>query len=405
MLRVISLFVGAYFVVCAGVAAHAKPLELYIDADYTISGAAAEAIELGFRTALEEEDFLLGGEPVALVRKDHRANVNRSRRTFAQYLKSDRALAVIGGMHSPAYLVNREYLNDNRVLTLLPWSAAGPITRAKPGSENWIFRLSVDDAQSGAFFIRQSVERSGCERLAFVLLETGWGRANYETLTQALSKFDKEPVAVEFFPSAIGEASAGTLAESVARHEPDCAILLANWNDGALVVNALHARHPSLRIFSHWGIMGGDFPGLVPHETRDAARLSVLQTCGLRRETEKSPILASALRRAAPEVQSLAELPAPSGFVHGYDLARVLIAAAAQANQSGGWQEADISTKRGMLRSALRQLKQPVEGILNRYAPPFEPYSENAKDGHEALGVNDLCLARFREDGLLADAN
>lgn len=383
----------------------AQPLELYIDADYTISAAAAQSIELGFRTALDEEGFQLGGEDVVLVRKDHRANVKRSRRTFKEYQNSEAAIAVIGGMHSPPYLANQDYMNENRILTLLPWSAAGPITRASDGTENWIFRLSVDDSQSGAFFVQQSVEVAGCQNLALVLLETGWGRANFKSLSAALAERGMKPAVAEFFPSAIGAASAGTLAEQVTRHDPDCVILLANWNDGANVVKALHANKPDIRIFSHWGIMGGDFVGEVPHDTRQETKLAVLQTCGLRREAENNPVLEGALERAAPLAQSLAEVPAPTGFVHGYDLARVLIAAAKQAAATSDWQTGGILEKRRALRAALQELEAPVEGILNLYDPPFEPYSETAPDGHEALGLNDLCLAQFREDGLLADAN
>jgi branched-chain amino acid transport system substrate-binding protein len=123
-------------------------VQLLIDADYTISAKAAQAIELGLRTALEEENFRLGGQQVEIVPMDHRANVKRSLRTYGHYTKNDHALAIIGGLHSPPYLKHKDYLNKNGILTLLPWSAAGPITRASAGYENWIFRLSVDDRQT-----------------------------------------------------------------------------------------------------------------------------------------------------------------------------------------------------------------------------------------------------------------
>ena len=396
-----SFFLGLF----STPAVRATPLQLLIDADYTISSNAAQSIELGLRTALEEEDFALGGQQVEIVPMDHRANVKRSLRTYGRYLKNDRALAVIGGLHSPPYLTHKDYLNENRILTLLPWSAAGPITRASPGHENWIFRLSVDDSQTGEFFVRQMEQTNQCARIALVLLDTGWGQANFKSLTNALSMRDRFPAIATFFPSGISETAAALLAEEVGAAAPRCAVLLSNWNDGATVVNALHKEQPDLRIFSHWGIMGGDFANVVPDQTRRDMQLTVLQTCGLRHEVAANSVLQSALHRAEPSAQSLADLAAPTGFVHGYDLGRVLIAAARQAQSQSEWDGQSIEAMRTALRSALLALDAPVDGILKRYAPPFSPNTADEADGHEALSIDDFCLARFRQDGRLEHAH
>ena len=385
-------------------AVRATPLQLLIDADYTISSNAAQSIELGLRTALEEEDFILGGQQVEIVPMDHRANVKRSLRTYSRYLKNDRALAIIGGLHSPPYLTHKDYLNENSILTLLPWSAAGPITRATTGHENWIFRLSVDDSQTGEFFVRQMEQTNQCARIALVLLDTGWGQANFKSLTNALSMRDRSPTNSTFFPSGISETAAALLAEEVVAASPDCAVLLSNWNDGATVVNALHKEQPDLRIFSHWGIMGGDFANMVPDQTRRDMQITVLQTCGLRQEVAANSVLKSALHRAAPSAQSLADVSAPTGFVHGYDLGRVLIAAAQQAQSQSRWNGQSIEDMRTALRGALLALDAPVDGILKRYAPPFSPNTADNADGHEALSIDDFCLARFRQDGRLEHA-
>ena len=166
-------------------------------------------------------------------------------------------------------------MNENGVLGLLPWSAAGPITRASEGMTNWLFRLSVDDSQSGEFFIREAVDKAACTRMALILLDTGWGRANHKTLTQALERRGMEPVATEFFSVAVGAASVHNMAERISIAQADCAVLLSNWDDGALVLNELHSVKSNIRVFSHWGIMGGEFSNLVPPATRDAMSLQV----------------------------------------------------------------------------------------------------------------------------------
>ena len=385
-------------------ATQAETLELYVDADYSINAAAAQSIQMGFQTALSQVDNRLGGLDVRLVPMDHRGNTKRSHRTMQNFLRSDNALAMIGGIHSPPYLSYKDYINANRILTLLPWSAAGPVTRASDGAENWIFRLSVDDTLSGEYLVRESVDRKGCSRVTLLLLDTGWGRANHKMLTNALARRNMTAVSVQFFSAAIGKASAKSLAQEVRQKRPDCAILLSNWDNGSQIVNTLHAESVDVRIFSHWGIMGGQFARNVPHNVRSDFGLSLLQTCWLRREKENNPVLITALQDLAFDADSLAQLPAPTGFVHGYDLARVLIQAAAQVTDLPEWQGGDITQRRRVLRSALIDLKTPVDGILNRYDPPFRPYSRTQQDGHEALGADDLCMARFREDGLLEDA-
>lgn len=383
-------------------ATRAEPFELYIDADYSISSAAAQSIELGVRTALEEVEYQLGGVDVRVLPMDHRGNVKRSRRTLENYLSNEAALAIFGGLHSPPYLAHKDYINEQGILTLLPWSAAGPITRGSEGMSNWIFRLSVDDTQAGSFFIQETMVRNECQNMALILLETGWGRANQKTLTAALAERGREPVLTEFFSAAISESTALSLATRVKNAEADCAILLSNWDDGALVLNALYNVDAGVRIFSHWGIMGGEFTSRVSAPVRDALDLRVLQTCGLRREREGSTVLQAALARV--EASSLSEVSAPTGFVHGYDLTRVLISAANQIAEQDAWRSGSIQQKRALLRDALENLNVPVAGILDQYAPPFRPFNPQALDAHEALGQEDLCVARFRSDGLLEDA-
>ena len=388
----------------AATASSEQPMEIYIDADYVVSVAAAQAIELGVRTALAEAGNRLAGEDVIVVPLDHRGNVKRSRLTMDRFVESKTALAVVGGLHSPPYLSNRDFMNENGILTLLPWSAAGPITRAEPGQTNWIFRLSVDDYQSGPYLVGHAEEHDDCHRTGLILLDSGWGRANLPTLTEAFQRLGHEPAAVHFFPTSLGEASARAFAADVERSAMDCAILLANWDNGAVVVNALYERGLDMRILSHWGILGGAFADAVPFEVRESLGLEVLQTCTLRREREGNAVLRRALEHARPDLRSIAELPASTGFVHGYDLTRLLIAAVDQAAATPAWNEG-IGARRDAVRIALEELETPVAGILDTYERPFEPYRADRPYAHEALRLDHLCMARIRADGRLEDAN
>lgn len=377
-----------------------EPLEIMIDADFSIAVDAGESIELGVNTALAEAGHMLAGVRVTVRRMDHRANVKRASKNHERFARSETALVMIGGMHSPPYLTNHQFINENDVLTLLPWSAAGPITRKSARGENWFFRLSVDDSKAGGFFIRKAVDEGGCRSVGLILVETGWGRANEKTLKAALNARGMVPSLVEFFDVSLGQASARTLAERARRSGVDCAVMLAEWDNGAMVANALAELPDGVRLFSHWGIMGGPFAEQVAAAKREKLEFKVLQTCGLARERQGSAALQAALAQAGVSPPHLSAVPAPTGFVHGYDLTRILIAAVNQAAQTEAW-NGNIRSKRMAVRAALEDLNTPVPGILADYAHPFAPFSEDTPDAREALGESDLCLARFDDNGVL----
>lgn len=378
----------------------AQTLELHIDADYSISVDASLSIESGVRTALSEVGGQIAGYQIDVVANDHRGNVKRSLRTMENFLENDRALAVVGGLHSPPYLTNQKFINQNGVLTLLPWSAAGPITRPALGDDNWIFRLSVDDFKTAPFLVDEAMQGGECTDIGLVLIDTGWGRGNQAALSAVLNTRGSPPVFSQFFGSNINATNADILAKDFAVSGADCAIILSDWDNGAEVMLALHERAPNARIFSHWGIMGGAFAQRVPNDIRADLDLRVLQTCGLRREADGSDILSAALRAADETFDSLSDVPAQTGFVHGYDLTRIFIAAVRQASTTQEW-NGNIVAKRLAVRNALEQLDGAVEGILKTYATPFEPYTTENIDAHEALGSADLCMAKFNTDGIL----
>ncbi|MBW4708239.1 ABC transporter substrate-binding protein [Roseobacter sp. YSTF-M11] len=400
------LHILAWTMLCCsfGQSAVAERLRLYIDADYSIARPAADAIELGVRSALSEVDYAIGDIELEVVPMDHRANSKRSMANLRAFENDPQALAVIGGVHSPPYLTNREHINDRGLLLLLPWSAAGPITRPEAGQVNWIFRLSVDDTKAGPFLVNHVLNNRRCQRTALLLVDTGWGRANRVTMLEAFREAKANEPVVFTFPTALGSASARTLAENVAGMDVDCAIMLSNAQEGALLVNELHELAPHIRLVSHWGIVSGDFRDMVSHTVRSDLQIEVLQTCGLKVERDGSTVLAQALRSASTQAhpfERLSDVHASTGFVHSYDLVKILLAAIAQTSGSDAWKHGSISERRNLLRVALEDLARPVEGILKTYNRPFGPFSDSAPDAHEALNGQDLCVASFAESGRL----
>ena len=398
----VSLLVGAMCASAEAAESEANALHLYFDADFAKTRLTSEAISLGVETALAEVDWRLAGQPVKLLPRDHRGSPKRSLKTMETFTRDPRALAVIGGMQSPPYLTYGAFINTSKIPLLLPWSAAAPVTRLAEGPDNWIFRVSVDDAKAGPFLVR-TAQAAGCKRIALLLQDTGWGRANRATMLAAMRGSGKRPVYIGMVGSEIGPNSATTVAHDVAASAADCTLLVASSTAGAEIALALYDIVPGKQLISHWGILGGQFEARVSHEKRKALNLRVLQTCGLEIETNGSEILERALAQARAggrEVNQLSDIPAFAGFVHGYDLTKILIAASARAAETDAWHEG-TEPRRLALKTALEALEAPVPGILRVYERPFGPYSADQPNAHEALSGDDLCLAGFAADGTL----
>ncbi len=130
-------------------------LNIYLDADRSGAKASGLSIEQGIRTALSEVNNTIGGKKVNLVIRDHHGNAARSLMHLQEFIQDKNALVVFSGLHSTPLLENLNLINNNQILLLDPWAAAGPITRGK-SKENWVFRLSIDDTKAGSVIVNSA---------------------------------------------------------------------------------------------------------------------------------------------------------------------------------------------------------------------------------------------------------
>ncbi len=379
-----------------GVARSAPEIHLYLDAD--ISGAASSslAIEQGIATALSEVGDHVAEHKVILIKKDHRGNSRRSLDNIKDYLADQQGLAVFAGLHSPPLLDNRKFINTQEVLTLVPWAAAGPITRY-PSRQNWIFRLSVDDTKAGRILANFAVKQRKAKRPALLLEDTGWGKSNHKTVSRALNELGVAPVGKYWFNWGISEQSAGLLLKKISFSGADSIIFVANAPEAKTFILAMAKEAPQTRlpVYSHWGLTGGDFPDVVIPELRQGIDLFFLQTSfSFLRRTSDAFVLnvyEKAKKLYPATIREPEDIHAPNGFVHAYDLTRILIAAINQSGLTG-----DIKKDRQNVRRALEDLKQPVRGLLKTYQHPFSVFDELKNyDAHEALNETNLTMGRY----------
>lgn len=375
-----------------------KELFLYIDADFTNASASSLSIEQGVLTALSEIDNSIDGYQISVKRKDHRGNTRRSLDNLHDYLEDDKALAVFGGLHSPPLLANREFINTKKILTLSPWAAAGPITRY-PSPENWIFRLSVDDTKAGNVMVDYTIKKIGARHPALLLEKTGWGVSNQKTMMRALTEHGLSPSGIYWFNWGLQDRGSRILLRTILESNADAILLVANTPEAKSICRALAELQTDtiLPVVSHWGLTGGDFPDVISAEQREKIHLSFLQTSFSFLSEKQDKFSQQVFKRAEElfpnELKEVTDIKAPTGFIHGYDLTRVLIAAMKQASLTGV-----VTLDRLHIRDELENIKTPIRGLIKTYIKPFQPFGSNAPDGHEALGIEDLVMARYNKN-------
>ncbi len=372
-----------------------KTLTIYHDADYSINQVSANAMKMGLLTAFDEVNNEVQGYQLVLKEKNHRGNIKRSLLTMKNFIKDEKALFVLGGLHSPPYIKNRKFINDNQIPLLIPWAAAGPITRY-PTANNSVFRLSIDDSKAGIRISEFALNKLSCKNPHLLLEDTPWGKSNQRTMSSYLN--EKVLFGTSMFDWNIKENSARIMIRNIISEGYDCIFLVANFKETHQFIEAMVSMNmdKKIPIISHWGATGGNVDLIFTEEVKQAISFHFIQSCYSLSSSNQSPFNRSVISRATklfPEYfMTPAKVKAPAGFIHAYDLGRLAITALQQIVLTG-----NIQQDRLLFIHALESLQSPVQGLIKKYNRPFTVWNEEQQDAHEALRLENFCMASFGE--------
>lgn len=376
-----------------------RTIKIYHDADYSNHESSALAMMMGLNTALDEVGFQLQGYRLELVPKNHRGNSVRSKQHMKEFIEDPDALFILGGLHSSPYIRYRDYINENQVLLLIPWAAGGPITRYDQGL-NWVFRLSIDDTKAGYRMIQYAHDKKSCKTPHLLLEDTPWGKSNFETMSKAMKQYSDVKLSVSWFNWNTKVNSARILLRDIANSGSDCILFVGNSIEGVDIFEAIVSLEESQRlpVVSHWGITGGDFEKHIDAQKREKLDLSFIQTCfsflGDKDNAIKDSIFDRAKKLYPQALESSVDVSSPAGFIHSYDLGKLFIQAVNEIKLTG-----DVRIDRVAIRNKLENINTPVGGLLKIYSAPFSAWSTDDQDAHEALGLDDFCMATYDKDG------
>ncbi len=358
-------------------------VNIYIDADYTVHKESAQGIELGIRAAIAEESN--SKYKFNIIPLDHRGNTRRSLANFKKVINDKTERVVFGGLHSPPLISNRDFINENKVLTLVPWAAGAPITRGD-SKNNWIYRLSVDDAQAGGFISSWAVNKYKCQRPRLVLENTGWGKSNQRNMGNDL-KERKVKFEQSWFNWGISSEASQLLVKTMKKAKNDCVLFIGSSQDAFTIFNTIGEYLPKTMIFSHWGIVGGKTARLSALIKSRKLHVEFIQSNFSFRNKKQNKFQKSVwnnLTKNFPHIKTPKDIPRESGFVHSYDLTKLYVKAL-KANDTTS------------IRKRMEEVRD-VQGLIKVYKRPFRP-TDNNLNGHEALSASSYVMAKFNGDG------
>lgn len=371
-------------------AAAPQPVLLGIDGEFGLDNStSAQAVELGMRAAIAEINAaggVLHGRPLALVTKDNRSIPARGIRNIQEFAAMPELVAVFGGRFSPVVIEELPTLRTTHTLFMAPWSAADVIVD-NDMHPNYVFRLSLRDSLAMPKLL-QTAQRRGLQRVGLLLTNTSWGRSNATAATRAADRMPAMKIVGTSWYN-WRDTSLVDNYQHLRAAGAQAIVLVANDDEAAILVREVAAlpKEQRLPILSHWGVTGGEFAAQAGPALQQVD-LSVIQTFSFFRAdpARVRRLLDSAAK--VSKVRRIEDIKAPVGAAHAYDLTHILALALDRAG----------STDRSKVRDALEHLGT-YRGLVKTYAPPFTPAR------HEALGPDELLLARFRADGVLVPVN
>jgi branched-chain amino acid transport system substrate-binding protein len=234
----------------------------------------------------------------------------------------------------------------------------------------------------------QAARRRGLKRIGLLLTNTSWGRSNAEAATRAAEHMPAMNIVGTSWYN-WRDTSLVDKYQHLRAAGAQAIVLVANDDEAAILVREVAAlpKEQRLPLLSHWGVTGGDFAAQAGPALQQVD-LSVIQTFSFFRadQARVRRFLDSAAK--VSQVRRIEDIKSPVGAAHAYDLTHILALAIARAG----------STDRKAVRDALEHLGT-YRGLVKTYSPPFTPAR------HEALGPEQLLLARYRFDGVLVPAD
>jgi len=349
-----------------------------INSDASVGGELAPLeIKRGVSLAVDEINKKGGvlSKKLVVVLKDHKILSARGLKNIKEFAENPNLAAIIGGVHSAVIAEELESIEQLKIPYLIPWAASASIVE-NGSKENYVFRLSANDALASNFIAKYAVAQN--KNIAIIVENSLWGRENLAFMKSYLKQESKGIIHEVIYNR--GQQSFKDEVDTLIKSGVETIILVANSLEGTKVLQEVSKRNEKILLISHWGIVAGNF---FEHNKKALKNVDLrfFQTFSFaKNKTAKSQALLKSYR----DKYRVDGVFIDHAVVQAYDLTHILARSIEKAQSIEG------SKVKEALESSMEH-----EGVLKNYNPVFTPLQ------HDALDEQDFYMAKFAQDGTI----
>ena len=365
--------VAAALLAVAAASVRAQDIKIGYNADQSASGVAelGTAGRWAFEAAIEDLNKgggILGRKVVGIIRDDLGAPP-KSIQNMTELIDNEKVDAVVGPANSGNALAWLHIPQQRKIPVLVPIATGTEITtRYAKEPQNYLFRVSMVDREQIALLAAYAVKASKGHKIAILADSTGYGQGGIKDATEILALHNVQPVIVEKYgPKDTDMTSQLTKIRAAGA---DTVIVYGIADGTAHVLRSMEKIDYMPVTLGTWGNLSSLLPRIAGNKLAEHLILAASTTEDSNARTRS---LGERVRKNFP---TLTTFPCSA---QAYDSVMLLAAAMKQAKSTDGEKVA----------AALEQVSG-VQGVIKTYDKPF------SKTNHEALGVADFYLARWK---------
>ena len=376
-LRFKTLAAAAAAFALAG-AVHAQDIKLGYNGDLSASPSAqsGQAAVLGMQAAIDDINAAGGvlGRKLTLVVRDDTSAPPKSIQNMSDLIDNEKVVTVFGPTNSGNAMAWKHIPNQKKVPVIGNVGSGTDITKPmSAGADNYMFRVSMVDRDQVAALMAYVKKNPATKVVGLMAETTGYGQGGLKDMQEIAQLQGIKPAAVERF--AVGDTDMTSQLAKMKAANVDTVVVWAQGTPIAQLIRSMEKINYFPATLSSWAADNITF--------YDAAGKTL---------AEKPLFMRTVSESKTPAQQKLydrigSKLKAPSSFsfaLHGYDSVQIAAAAIKQANSTDG----------SAIRTALEDLKTPVNGLLKTYNKPF------SKTQHEALTAKDFVWIKWKDGKL-----
>lgn len=191
----------------------------------------------GVRMAVEEANKaggILGGRLITVVAEDGKGEPTESVSAAEKLIVRDKVSVLQGAHMTTATKAVMPLLEKYGVAMVEAIASVPDLTEGQLPGQKYFFRVNPHAGMECGAFARFMVEKLGVKKLAMLVRNDDWGRANVKLYEGELGKRGCQVVAVEYYTS--GETNFLPQLTRIKGANPDALFLIAQAQDGAMIV-------------------------------------------------------------------------------------------------------------------------------------------------------------------------